>query len=105
MYRNKSNPAKFGSYLMEISKMTQGSDIFNSELLYKITRFPDYRLNTKIIESKSNTPNSVAYELYGDQIYSWILILFNPYLSHIEYSIGDKVLYPNLVELNNFLNS
>lgn len=99
MYKNKSNPSSLGNSTLELGKIVEGSDIFNSEILYKITKFPSYKLKEYTVEVSGLSPNSVAHELFGDQRYSWILILFNPDQRVLRYQIGIKLKYPNLQEL------
>jgi hypothetical protein len=104
MYLNKSNPSRLGNMNLELANITEGSDIFNSGMLFDIIKFPLYRLKSFIIENKSNTPTSIANLLYGSQEMSWLLIIFNPNLSWLEYNIGDEVKYPDKSDLINFLN-
>lgn len=105
MYKNKSNPSSLGNSSIELSKIVSGSDIFNSEVLYKITKFPVYKLKSHKLTVSGMSPNSLACELFGDQIYSWILILFNPKYRVFKYEIGTEIVYPELSDLINYLNS
>ena len=103
MYRNRINPGTQGNTSLELSKIVDGSDLFNSELLYKITRFPSFKLKTKLIKVSGMSPSGASSEIYGDHRYSWILIIFNPNLSYMEYKLGDVIKYPELTELRNFI--
>jgi len=103
MYRNRTNPGTVGNTSLELSKIVEGTDIFNSELLYRLTKFPQYKLKSYTVKNLGLTPSSVSHSLYGDLRYSWILIVFNPKLSHLQYSIGDVVSYPDLMELQNHM--
>lgn len=103
MYKNKSNPGTQGNASLELSKIVEDTDIFNSELLYRLTKFPEYKLKSKEIKVSSLNPSSLAYTIYGDQKFSWILIIFNPQLSHLQYSLGDVVRYPELTDLLNHI--
>lgn len=52
MYRNRSNPGGLGNQSLELSTMVEGTDIFNSELLYKFTRYPEYKLKSYEVTKK-----------------------------------------------------
>ena len=103
MYKNRINPGTQGNTSLELSKIVDGYDLFNSELLYKITKFPAFKLKNKVIKVSGMNPSGVSNEIYGDHRYSWILIIFNPSLSYMEYNLGDIVKYPELTELRNFI--
>lgn len=104
MYRNKSNPGGLGNQSLELGTMVEGTDIFNSELLYKFTRYPEYKLKSYEVTKKGLNPNSLAKILYGNHKYSWILILMNPGVRIDSYKFGSIIKYPDLAELRSFIN-
>lgn len=103
MYRNRTNPGTLGDSILELSKIVEGTDIFNSELLSRLTKFPRHKLKVQEVKVAGINPSSMSYTLYGNERYSWILIVFNPHLSHLIYNVGDKISYPDLLELTNHI--
>jgi hypothetical protein len=104
MYINNKTPGDINRVGFDLSNIVEGSDIFNSRLLYNITKYP-YDLNTYSVEVAGMSPNSVARVVYGDQIYSWILILFNPRYRTFRYPQGIKLVYPDLSLLYSYIKN
>lgn len=104
MYRNNSNPGGLGNQSLELSTMVDGTDVFNSELLYKFTQYPTHKLKEYEVTKKGLNPNSLAKILYGSHKYSWILILMNPGVPIDQYVFGSIIKYPDLSEIRSYIN-
>lgn len=73
MYRRSKEYIKSGK--IDPSRFIEGSDITNSELLYKIDNLKEY--NTYTITKYEHRIDLIAREIYGEESYSWLLLYIN----------------------------
>ena len=73
MYKRTSNLIKSNNVSPEI--FIEGNDYANSELLWKLDQFNDYKTFT--ITKHEYRIDLISEEIYGDEKYSWILMYIN----------------------------
>jgi len=105
MYKNKSNPGSLSGSSLELSRIVSGTDIFNSQFLYRLTKFPNFKLKKYTVTILGHTPSSIAKELYGDFTLSWIITVFNPNVERQPFPVGYSISYPDIQELIKFITS
>lgn len=105
MYINKSNIGKLGRYNLELSNIIEGTDIFNSAILYLITKIPDSIIKIESITKLGINASNLASDKYGTHMYSWLLIILNSNLDNFNYKLGDKVRYVEKTDLFRYLNN
>jgi hypothetical protein len=54
---------------------------------------------TFIVSGEENKPDLIAYKIYGNTQYWWILLLYNGLLSNEDIVAGTKLKYPLLSDL------
>lgn len=105
MYKNRSNPNAVTGSTLTLDRIVDNSDIFNSEILYKITKFPDRELKSYVVKVNNLGPSSVSKEIYGNPELSWLITIFNSQYTGIKYKLGDIIRYPDMNDLYKFINS
>lgn len=73
-------------------------DCLNSYMLYEIPRLPVQ--GTYIIRTEEHRPDMLAYHIYGDTQYWWILLWYNNMLKPQDIKNGITISYPSLSNIN-----
>lgn len=73
MFRRSKEYIKSGK--VEPSRFIEGLGYNNSELLYKIDEVREY--NTYTITKYEHRIDLIAREIYGDEMYSWVILYIN----------------------------
>lgn len=76
---------------------TDNFDILDSYLCTQIKSLPYSGAVT--IKTQVNRPDLLSYDIYGDTMYWWLIMIYNDLTSPTELEVGKVIVYPSLSDL------
>ena len=73
-------------------------DIIDSYFIQELIKLKP--VGAYIVKNQENRPDIVAYKIYGNVNYWWIILLFNNLIDHKLY-IGQVINYPSIESIEN----